>query len=119
MISLRRFMSLVVMFSLAACGGSGSGGSSKAQSASDAGNFVQDTRPVQNVFFESRGFAPFVMSDADNRPSGFGIDIVTAIGDKQGFQVMVQTSRLPQFQLPTSVKLSLILPTHTLKHHRV
>lgn len=87
MISLRRFMSLVVMFSLAACGGSDSSGSSKAQSASEAGNFVQDTRPVQNVFFESRGFAPFVMSDADNRPSGFGIDIVTAIGDKQGFQV--------------------------------
>lgn len=87
MISLRRFMSLVVMFSLAACGGSDSSGSSKAQSASEAGNFVQDTRPVQNVFFESSGFAPFVMADADNRPSGFGIDIVTAIGDKQGFQV--------------------------------
>lgn len=86
MISLRRFMSLVVMFSLAACGGSGSGGS-ETKSASAAGNLVEDTRPVQNVFFEAGGFAPFVMADADNRPSGFGIDIVTAIGDKQGFQV--------------------------------
>ena len=47
---------------------------------------VNDTRPVYNVYFDINGIAPFVMADADNRPSGFGIDLVTAIGDKQGFR---------------------------------
>ena len=47
---------------------------------------ITDSRPVYNVYFDINGIAPFVMADADNRPSGFGIDLVTAIGDKQGFR---------------------------------
>ncbi|EKY07208.1 ABC transporter, substrate-binding protein, family 3 [Neisseria sp. oral taxon 020 str. F0370] len=85
MISLRRFMPLVVVFSLAACGDTASKGK-PVHSEPAVENSTQDSRPVQNVFFEAGGFAPFVMSDTDNRPSGFGIDLVNAIGDKQGFR---------------------------------
>lgn len=73
------------MFSLAACGGAASTEQPE-QSAPAVEDSAQDPRPVQNVFFDADGFAPFVMADADNRPSGFGIDLVTAIGDKQGFR---------------------------------
>lgn len=90
MITLRRFMPLLLALTLAACGGSGgSGGNSgtgSAQIASDPSALLNDNRPVHNVYFDAEGFAPFVMSDADNRPSGFGIELVQAIADKQGFR---------------------------------
>lgn len=78
-------MPFVVMFSLAACGGAASTEQPE-QSAPAVEDTAQDPRPVQNVFFFAEGFAPFVMADPDNRPSGFGIDLVNAIGDKQGFR---------------------------------
>ena len=136
MITLRRFMPLLLALTLAACGGSGgSGGNSgtgSAQIASDPSALLNDNRPVHNVYFDAEGFAPFVMSDADNRPSGFGIELVQAIGDKQGFRPnfiphsfsnmlqdvgkgKAQTSPSPRLPLPKSVKPSSILPTRTLK----
>ncbi len=74
---------LIAALALFGCGQSEVKKVAEPKVASDAA--VNDNRPVYNVYFEAEGFAPFVMADADNRPSGFGIDIVTAIGDKQGF----------------------------------
>ena len=76
-------ISLIAALALFGCGQSEVKKVAEPKVASDAA--VNDNRPVYNVYFDANGFAPFVMSDADNRPSGFGIDIVTAIGDKQGF----------------------------------
>lgn len=86
MIALRRFMPLLLALTLAACGGSGKSSNDPIEIASDPSALANDNRPVHNVYFDADGFAPFVMSDADNRPSGFGIELVQAIGDKQGFR---------------------------------
>ena len=86
MIALRRFMPLLLALTLAACGGSGKSSNDPIEIASDPSALTNDNRPVHNVYFDAEGFAPFVMSDADNRPSGFGIELVQAIADKQGFR---------------------------------
>ena len=86
MIALRRFMPLLLALTLAACGGSGKSSNGPIEIASDPSALANDNRPVHNVYFDAEGSAPFVMSDADNRPSGFGIELVQAIGDKQGFR---------------------------------
>ena len=75
---------LIVALALFGCGQSEVKKVAEPKVASDAA--VNDNRPVYNVYFDINGIAPFVMADADNRPSGFGIDLVTAIGDKQGFR---------------------------------
>ena len=86
MIALRRFMPLLLALTLTACGGSGKSSNGPTEIASDPSTLANDNRPVHNVYFDAEGFAPFVMSDADNRPSGFGIELVQAIADKQGFR---------------------------------
>lgn len=86
MIALRRFMPLLLALTLAACGGSGKSSNGPIEIASDPSALANDNRPVHNVYFDAEDFAPFVMSDADNRPSGFGIELVQAIADKQGFR---------------------------------
>lgn len=75
---------LIAALALFGCGQSEVKKVAEPKVASDAA--VNDTRPVYNVYFDINGIAPFVIADADNRPSGFGIDLVTAIGDKQGFR---------------------------------
>lgn len=75
---------LIAALALFGCGQSEVKKVAEPKVASDAA--VNDNRPVYNVYFDINGIAPFVMADADNRPSGFGIDLVTAIGDKQGFR---------------------------------
>ena len=75
---------LVAALALFGCGQSEVKKVAEPKVASDVA--ITDSRPVYNVYFDINGIAPFVMADADNRPSGFGIDIVTAIGDKQGFR---------------------------------
>lgn len=75
---------LIAALALFGCGQSEVKKVAEPKVASDVA--VNDTRPVYNVYFDINGIAPFVMADADNRPSGFGIDLVTAIGDKQGFR---------------------------------
>ena len=75
---------LIVALALFGCGQSEVKKVAEPKVASDVA--VNDNRPVYNVYFDINGIAPFVMADADNRPSGFGIDLVTAIGDKQGFR---------------------------------
>ncbi len=75
---------LIAALALFGCGQSEVKKVAEPKVASDA--VVNDNRPVYNVYFDINGIAPFVMADADNRPSGFGIDLVTAIGDKQGFR---------------------------------
>ena len=77
-------MPLIAALALFGCGQSEVKKVAEPKVASDVA--VNDTRPVYNVYFDINGIAPFVMADADNRPSGFGIDLVTAIGDKQGFR---------------------------------
>lgn len=81
---MTRLIPLVAVLALFGCGKSETKKVAEPAVASNVG--VNDTRPVYNVYFDADGFAPFVMSDADNRPSGFGIDFVTAIGEKQGFR---------------------------------
>ena len=78
MIALRRFMPLLLALTLAACGGSGKSSNDPIEIASDPSALTNDNRPVHNVYFDAEGFAPFVMSDADNRPSGFGIETGTS-----------------------------------------
>ena len=75
---------LIAALALFGCGQSEVKKVAEPKVASDVA--VNDNRPVYNVYFDINGIAPFVMADADNRPSGFGIDLVTAIGDKQGFR---------------------------------
>ena len=75
---------LIAALALFGCGQSEVKKVAEPKVASDVA--VNDTRPVYNVYFDINGIAPFVMADADNRPLGFGIDLVTAIGDKQGFR---------------------------------
>ena len=81
---MTRLIPLVAVLALLGCGKSEVQKVAEPKVASDVA--VNDTRPVYNVYFDINGIAPFVMADADNRPSGFGIDLVTAIGDKQGFR---------------------------------
>ena len=80
---MTRLIPLVAALALFGCGQSEVKKVTEPKVASDVA--ITDSRPVYNVYFDINGIAPFVMADADNRPSGFGIDIVTAIGDKQGF----------------------------------
>ena len=75
---------LIAALALFGCGQSEVKKVAEPKVASDVA--ITDSRPVYNVYFDINGIAPFVMADADNRPSGFGIDLVTAIGDKQGFR---------------------------------
>ena len=77
-------ISLIAALALFGCGQSEVKKVAEPKVASDVA--ITDSRPVYNVYFDINGIAPFVMADADNRPSGFGIDLVTAIGDKQGFR---------------------------------
>lgn len=81
---MTRLIPLVAVLALLGCGKSEVQKVAEPKVASDVA--VNDTRPVYNVYFDINGIAPFVMADADNRPLGFGIDLVTAIGDKQGFR---------------------------------
>ena len=81
---MTRLIPLVAVLALLGCGKSEVQKVAEPKVASDVA--VNDTRPVYNVYFDINGIAPFVIADADNRPSGFGIDLVTAIGDKQGFR---------------------------------
>ena len=81
---MTRLIPLITALALFGCGQSEVKKVAEPKVASDAA--VNDNRPVYNVYFDINGIAPFVMADADNRPSGFGIDLVTAIGDKQGFR---------------------------------
>ena len=81
---MTRLIPLIAALALFGCGQSEVKKVAEPKVASDAA--ITDSRPVYNVYFDINGIAPFVMADADNRPSGFGIDIVTAIGDKQGFR---------------------------------
>ena len=81
---MTRLIPLITALALFGCGQSEVKKVAEPKVASDAA--ITDNRPVYNVYFDINGIAPFVMADADNRPSGFGIDIVTAIGDKQGFR---------------------------------
>lgn len=81
---MTRLIPLVAVLALLGCGKSEVKKVAEPKVASDVA--VNDTRPVYNVYFDINGIAPFVMADADNRPLGFGIDLVTAIGDKQGFR---------------------------------
>lgn len=81
---MTRLIPLVAVLALFGCGQSEVKKVAEPKVASDVA--VNDTRPVYNVYFDINGIAPFVMADADNRPLGFGIDLVTAIGDKQGFR---------------------------------
>ena len=81
---MTRLIPLVAVLALLGCGKSEVQKVAEPKVASDVA--VNDTRPVYNVYFDINGIAPFVMADADNRPSGFGVDLVTALGDKQGFR---------------------------------
>lgn len=48
---------------------------------------ADDGRPNYNVYFDAGQFAPFIMYDAENQPTGFDHDIIQAIAEKQGFRL--------------------------------
>lgn len=81
-----RLLPLAAVFALAACGGN----SSEPEASAPAAPAVAaiDTRPSITAYYDANGFVPFVLSDPDSKPTGFDIDLLNAIGDKQGFRVI-------------------------------
>lgn len=63
-------LTLVVVFAMAGCGGS-----------SDSGALIVGTEPT---------FPPFDTTDEDQNIIGFDMDLITAIGEDQGFEVEFQ-----------------------------
>ncbi len=71
-------LACVMVFSFAACGGSDANGSADAQGSSDKVVYKVGTEPT---------FPPFDTTDDQGNIVGFDMDLITAIGEDQGFEV--------------------------------